>query len=226
MAADVETSQHQQALGWLCEQYWHPLYFYVRRRGASPEESQDATQEFFAQLLASDKLALADPQRGRFRSFLLTAFRNFLINRHEGARALKRGGDWQRVPFDFDQAEAMYGGLAKREESPEAAFERRWAITVITRAIAALRLDWENTNKSVQFERLSPFLTLPIQKQNYEQLGDALNMSASAVKVMLHRMRRQLGEKIRAEVRATVDSEDELELELSEMLQVLGRSNM
>src|SRR6266404_2101345 len=119
-----------QALEKLCRIYWYPLYAYVRRQGRSPEDAQDLTQEFFARFVEKKYFRLANRERGRFRTFLLTCLKNFLINEWDRARAAKRGGGAAHVPLDALAAESLYNQELSNDFSPEKIYERSWALAV------------------------------------------------------------------------------------------------
>ena len=148
-----QTPTSRAALAELCELYWPPLYAYARRRGHSVEEAQDLTQAFFTRLLEKHTVQVADPQRGRFRSFLLTSFKYFAANEHDRERALKRGGGELPVPLDFEPVEARYAAEPADTLTPEALFERQWARGVLDRVLAALRAESANTGKEATFDR-------------------------------------------------------------------------
>jgi DNA-directed RNA polymerase specialized sigma24 family protein len=123
--------QSSAALATLCENYWYPLYAYVRRRGHQADQAQDFTQAFFARLLEKNDLAAADPGRGRFRSFLLTSLKHFLANEWDRARAEKRGGGRSVLPIDFGTAEERYRAEPSHDLTPEKIFERRGALVLL-----------------------------------------------------------------------------------------------
>src|SRR5438552_14323538 len=130
-AGHKDTPRARHALERLCQTYWFPLYAYVRRRGYSPEDAQDLTQEFFARLLKGKRIGTADQQKGRFRSFLLTGMNNFLADEWDKSRAQKRGGGMRTVPLQFDTAESRYGAEPIDKATPEQSFERGWALTLL-----------------------------------------------------------------------------------------------
>jgi RNA polymerase sigma factor (sigma-70 family) len=132
-AGRSETTHARAALEQLCEIYWYPLYAYVRRRGHSPEDAEDLTQEFFARLLENKWVCRADQEKGRFRSFLLSAMNHFLSDEWDKARAQKRGGGAKLTPLKFDVAETRYGHEAADTITPEQSYERRWALALLER---------------------------------------------------------------------------------------------
>src|ERR1051325_7637097 len=138
-ASASDSPQAGDALTKLCQSYWYPLYVYVRRRGHSPEDAQDLTQEFFARLLERNWIANADKAKGRFRSFLLGAMNNFLADEWDKARAQKRGGGIAPLPLQFDTAETRFSREPADNSTPEQNFERRWAVTLLETVLNRLR---------------------------------------------------------------------------------------
>jgi DNA-directed RNA polymerase specialized sigma24 family protein len=128
-AGAVDTPQSAAALESLCCAYWYPLYFYVRRQGYSPHQAEDLTQEFFLRVIKKNTLAIANPDRGRFRSFLLTSLKHFLLNEWEKASAGKRGGRELHLSLDSMDAEERYQTELADQSSPDCLFERRWSKT-------------------------------------------------------------------------------------------------
>ena len=132
------TPESAAALEQLCRTYWYPLYAYVRRRGYSPEDAQDLTQEFFLRLLRKHYLGQIDPGKGKFRSFLLAAINHFLADEWDRASAVKRGGRVTFLALDQDSAEQRLAGASTRH-SPEQIFERCWALAVLQKVLMRLR---------------------------------------------------------------------------------------
>ncbi len=156
----------------LCESYWYPLYAYIRRRGFDTYQAEDLTQEFFLRLLAPQYLAGVDRQKGKFRSFLLTALKHFLANEWDRAQAQKRGGGHVVIPLDALSAETRYRREPAHELTPERLFERQWAIAVLERVLARLQAESEKLDgKSTVFERLKQFLTADSDKDAEKEPG-------------------------------------------------------
>jgi DNA-directed RNA polymerase specialized sigma24 family protein len=147
-----------QALAALCQAYWYPLYAYVRRRTADMHAAQDLTQEFFTRLLEKDFLAHADPERGRFRAFLLTALKNFLASEGDRARAVKRGGGRPILTLDFVAGESRYRLERADSQTAERLYERQWALALLDRVLGLLRAEYAAAGKEERFDRLKPFL--------------------------------------------------------------------
>jgi RNA polymerase sigma factor (sigma-70 family) len=218
LAAGKRSSpQSGAALATLCETYWYPLYAYVRRRGHDVDEAQDLTQAFFTRLLEKNDLAAAERERGKFRSFLLTSLKHFLANEWDRARAKKRGGDRSPVSIDFAIAEGRYGLQPSDELTAEKIFDRRWAMVVLEQVLNQLQEEFRRAEKSELFERLKVFLTGDKLAGSYEQLAADLKMTAGAVKVAVHRLRRRYRELLRAEVAQTVADPEEIDEELRDL---------
>lgn len=223
LAAGARNSpRSEEALAALCQAYWYPLYVYVRRRGHSADEALDLTQEFFARLLEKHYLRQADVERGRFRSFLLAAFKHFLANERDRASAQKRGDGLPALPLEVETAEGRYRREPADHETPERVFERRWALTMLDRVLAALRNEYHASGRAELFERLEDLLTAGKSEEPYSRLGATLGMSEGAVKVAVHRLRRRFGDLLREEIAQTVPSVDEVDDEIRYLFRVLG----
>jgi DNA-directed RNA polymerase specialized sigma24 family protein len=156
-AGNREHEESNRALEKLCRAYWPPLYAYVRRRVNGIHEAQDLTQAFFERLLEKQYLADADPERGRFRAFLITAFKRFLSNERDKAAAQKRGGGQLTFSVDFESQDRNWGAL-QDTLTAERIYERQWAVTLLTRVMARLQREMERSGKSQQFQLLKEFI--------------------------------------------------------------------
>jgi RNA polymerase sigma factor (sigma-70 family) len=223
VAAAGEGASHEseEALAQLCEAYWRPLYAYVRRAGHGVDESRDLTQEFFARLIEKHYLRTADRDRGRFRTYLLAALKHFLSNEWDRARAAKRGGGSVPIPLDAETAEHLYQREPADLLTPERIFERRWALTLLDRAMARLRGEFASGGKSEMFEGIRQFLTGDNEPGAYAQAAPALGTTAGALKVAVHRARRRFAGLVRDEVAATVDRTEDIEDEIHHLLAAL-----
>jgi RNA polymerase sigma factor (sigma-70 family) len=214
--------QSSAALATLCENYWYPLYAYVRRRGHDADEAQDFTQAYFARLLEKNDLAAADPGRGRFRAFLLTSLKHFLANEWDRARAEKRGGGRSVLSIDFGTAEERYRAEPSHDLTPEKIFERRWALVLLENVLARLHDESAQAGKADSFDRLKGFLTGEQAAVTYGKLAVELNTSEGAVKVAIHRLRRRYRELLRAEIEETVADAQEIDQEIRDLFSALG----
>ncbi len=203
-----------EALETLCRAYWYPLYAYVRRKGLAVTDAEDVTQEFFRRLIEKNHLASVDRSLGSFRAFLLASMNHLLANEWEKARTLKRGGGHQIISLDAEEAEGRLMRETAVPESAEKAFDRRWALTLLDRALAQLRAEFAASGKLPQFEALKGFLSGVAGDGEYPALAEKLGMDAGAVAVAVHRLRLRYRETVRAEIAQTVASEEELKVEM------------
>ncbi len=213
--------QSQAALATLCETYWYPLYAYARRRGLSAEDAEDATQGFFAALLEKHYLRSVDRERGRFRSFLLTAFTRFIAKERERALAQRRGGARKVLSLDVELAERRYALEPAEGWTPEKVYERRWALTVLETVMARLRRECSEAGKGHLFESLKSFLTGEPGAPAYRDVANKLGMTQGAIKVAVHRLRRKHRELLRWEVAQTLPDASALDDELGILLAAL-----
>lgn len=220
-AAGTEAEAARRALESLCSLYWPPLYAYVRRQGFLAHQAEDLTQEFFAMLLDRGDLARARLERGRFRAFLLTALRHFLLNERERERALKRGGGRRRLSFDFPNAEGLYSRDVEAGAEPEAVFERQWALLLLVRARQRLGDEYAKAGKQVLFSRLEGMLAGDRLEGGYAEAGFDLGMTEGAVKVAMHRLRQRFGMHLRDEIAQTVASPAEVDEEIQDLFEAL-----
>jgi RNA polymerase sigma-70 factor (ECF subfamily) len=220
-AGDTRSPGGEDALAQLCEVYWPPVYSYVRSRGKSADEARDLTQGFFTRLLEKKYVKTADRERGRFRTFLLTAVKHFMANEWDRERALKRGGGVRPLPMDFDSAETSYGIEPAHEVTPDRLYEKRWALTLLDHVRVRLRGETEARGGLERFERLEPFITGEDDGPGYRQVADDLGMSESAVKVAVHRLRKRFGALLREEVSQTVADSGTVETEIRALFDAL-----
>jgi len=220
-AAHDSRPDAQAALATLCETYWYPLYAYVRRVGYTAEDAQDLTQGFSAVLLEKRYVNAADRERGRFRSFLLTALRRFLAKEHDRAHAQKRGGKRKPMSLDLASGESRYALEPSHDVTPEAIHQRRWALTVLDTVLARLRQAYADAGKAEVFDGVKAFLTGEAGAPPYAQVARDLGMSEGAVKVAVHRLRRRYRDRLRSEVARTVADPGAVEDELRHLLAVL-----
>jgi RNA polymerase sigma factor (sigma-70 family) len=219
-AADPRSAE--SALSSLCEIYWFPVYAFVRRTGASIDDAKDLTQAFFTRVLEKGYFTEARQERGRFRSFLLTAVRHFLSNERDAARALKRGGGQVLLPLEFDDGERRYLLEPVDDQTPEHVYERRWALTVLDAAMKRLAGRYEDPERRNVFVALRPLLT-GREPDSYERIAASLNVTEGTLRVALHRLRKQFAAALREVILETVETDDEVELELQHLLDVVSR---
>jgi len=211
----------QEALEKLCRAYWYPLYVYVRRQGQSPHDAQDLTQEFFARLLEKKYLRLADPDRGKFRAFLLKSLKHFLVNEWEKARTQKRGGGQSFIHLDADLAESRYATEPVQALTLDDVYEKRWAVTLIETVLARLRESYVTAGRLSVFESLKTFIWGEQTTLSYADMAPQLGLTEGAVKVAVHRLRGRYRELLRAEIAETVATPGEVDEELQHLIAVL-----
>jgi len=223
LAGKGDLPQAAEALEKLCRTYWYPLYAYVRCKGHKAEEAQDLTQGFFAHLLAKNYLARADPAKGRFRDFLLTGLKYFLINEWDRVRGKKYGGGQIPISLDAKTAETWYGQEPATETTPETLHEKRWALTVLEQALTRLRDEQRVKGKGRQFELLKPLLSSRPQAGDYDRLAQELGTTRNAVAMAVSRLHKRYRALLEEEIAHTVASPDEVQEELRWLLKVLSR---
>ncbi|HTV62027.1 MAG TPA: sigma-70 family RNA polymerase sigma factor [Verrucomicrobiae bacterium] len=222
-ACDRQSPHSAEALEKLCRTYWFPLYAYVRRNGQSKENAEDLTQAFFARLLEKHFLDTAQPDRGRFRSFLLAALKHFLANEWHRAAAQKRGGCQPHLSFDTEFAEQKLRlEMASAEISPDRAFERRWAMTLLEQTLSRLRSEFEQAGKTPEFERLKIFLAAGKGEVPYADAAAKMKISESALRVAVHRLRKRYRELFREEIAHTLAAGESVDGEMRYLLNVLS----
>lgn len=217
----TEPARARRALGELAEIYWYPLWGYARRFGLGVEDATDATQEFFCQVVERSSLAGADPERGRFRAYLRTAFRNFLVNRSERERAVKRGGGSVVLSIDAPAADERFGREPADDEAPDRAFDRAWARTLLARVVDRLASEWTERGDLERFEGLRD-LFLGGGGESYAQAATRLGMSEGAVKVAVHRLRKRYKKLLTEEIADTLDDPGAVDEELGHLFRALG----
>lgn len=221
-AGQGSTLHSKRALASLCETYWYPLYSYVRRRVPNVEEAHDLTQAFFAELLEKDYIAAAVPERGKFRAFLLTAFKHFLSKQWEMQRALKRGGGRLPISLDFNEADSNIrieppdSGL-----TPEQAYDREWAIALLNLILGRLEEELKSSNKGEQFAALKGFIIGDHSETTYTQVALELNMTEAAAKKSASRMRARYRELLREEISQTVNAPSDVDDEIRDLFATL-----
>lgn len=220
-ASKEDSPDAAHALQKLCQCYWYPLYVFVRRKGYSPSDAQDLTQEFFARFLEKRYVSLADQGRGKFRTFLLKSLEHFLINEWTKANAIKRGGGQRIISWDEKTAEERYAYEPIDEAAPDKIFEKRWASELLSQVLHALRQEFMESGKPELFEALKVSLWGEGSSVSYDQIGTQLGMSETAVKVAAHRLRQRYRELLRAEVAQTVSTTAEVDEELKYLAAVL-----
>jgi RNA polymerase sigma-70 factor (ECF subfamily) len=206
----------------LCETYWYPLYAHVRRRGYSTQDAQDLTQGFFAHLLERQVIDIADPERGRFRSFLLTAMNNYLATERERACTQKRGSDCMILSLDAAAAEERYQLELVDESTPDKAFDRNWAMQLLGLVLKQLEREYQGRNQADLFAALKQTLAGTRESPAYSQLAPHLRMDEAAIKVAVHRLRKRYRQLIRKQIEDTIAAPGDAESEMRYLMEALA----
>jgi RNA polymerase sigma factor (sigma-70 family) len=210
-ALDAEAAREE-----LCRSYWYPLYAFIRRRGKSPEDAKDLTQGFFLSLFDRKSLGQVTPLKGKFRSFLLAALKNYLSSEFQRQNTIKRGGNFEFVPLDYEIGDDRYTHEPSDALTPEKVFEARWAMTLLELTMTQLRTEYESRGKTAIFHTLKPFLDFGEREglPTYESVAAKLQIGLGAVKTLIHRLRKRHGQILREEVGRTVTDAEEIDDEI------------
>jgi len=217
LASQGDSPGSRQALEDLCQRYWTSIYGFLRKKGCSPHDAEDLTQQFFTSFLAKDGLASADPAKGRFRSFLLKSLRNFQIDQARRSGAQRRGGGNAKLWMNMEEAERHYGEQPDPALTPEKVYDIQWATSMLEQAIQRLRAEFEEVGQIEKFEHIKTFLTRDPKSGQYDQTAETLGMSIRAVTSAVHRLRQRYAQLIRMEVAETVANGEEAEHEFLEL---------
>lgn len=221
-AGDRSGGAAREALSRLCSMYWYPVFSFVRRRGHSPDEAQDLTQGFFTRLIEKGDIADADRSRGKFRTFLLSACEHFLANERDRSRAQKRGAGVTHLSIDLAAAEERYQRALSHAETPERLFDRQWSLTLLGSVLDELRREYAGAGNERLFDRLAGFLTMEDDAGSHAEAARDLGMTAGAVKVAVHRLRRRYRDALRGRIAETVESENDVDDELRHLMKTLA----
>jgi len=223
LAGQTVSPESVAALEKLCRAYWQPIFLFARRKGWAEEDAKDVTQQFFARLLERKDFGGLDPSKGKFRTFLLTAFTHCLANEYDRASAIKRGGGRQIFSLEEFSPDELSDTAAASTAAPAALFDLRWAKTILETALRQLKQETAGAKKAAQFETLKAFLTLNAGEGDYAAAAQKLGVEASSVPVLVHRLRQRYRELVREEVAQTVTSPVELEEEMRHLFEILNQ---
>lgn len=218
-ASDRGSEDVEAALADLCQQYWFPLYSFVRRKGYERNQAEDLTQSFFADLLEKNRLQHVEPSRGSFRSFLLTSLTNFIANHWRAENAQKRGGGTKVLSIDFEEADVRYSGQQSENLTAEKIFERNWAMSILEQTLDAVAKQYEDVGKKELFNHIQGFLTG--EQLPYQELAERTGMREGALKVAVHRLRQRYGQQLRLQIARTISDTDKVDEELASLFQAL-----
>lgn len=221
-AGDSNQPHSSAALETLCRLYWPPLYAFVRRRGHDVHESQDLIQAFIVSLLERRDLSAVSPDKGKFRSFLLASLNHFLLNEWNRSQTQKRGGGKIIFSLDMALAEGMPGVEPAVAETPEKEFERRWAETVIENVLKRLREEWERRYQPRFFDDLKVYLLEERGSAPFAKTAQQMGITESALKSIVHRLRKRFRELFREEIAGTVEDPGQIEDEIRHLFSALG----
>lgn len=220
-----DAPEAKAALAQLCEAYWSPVFRFLRREGRGEDESRELAQEFFARLLsAGSGVDRADPEKGRFRSYLLGALKHFLAEQRRNSLRWKRGGGALIQSIDSGGTDTS-PGLPIPDPAgnvPDACFDREWALAVMDRGLETVRQSFAKAGKERQFETLKPWLAGDTENLSQPEAATALGMTIGAVKVSIHRLRKQFAEAVRLEISQTVNTPAEVSEELRYLIEALS----
>lgn len=224
LSAGQKTSpQSEKALAELCQQYWYPLYAYVRRQGKSKEDAEDLVQAFFARFLEKNYLAGLRAERGKFRAFLLVSLKHFLANEWDKANRQKRGGGIEHLSLDWQSADERYHLDPPDPGSPDRSFDRAWALALLEQVILRLQQESEAEGKGPLFQQAKGYLMVGEQAIPYADAAGALQMDEGAVRVAVHRLRKRYRELLREEITQTLDNPADVAEELRSLLAALQK---
>ena len=213
-AGQVDTAEREMALGQLCRAYWYPLYAYIRWRGHRPHDAEDLTQGFFEKLLDKNYLTAAEQEKGKFRTFLLTALKRFLANEWDRQHAQKRGGFAPILSIDQERAEARLQAEPVCHGSPDLLFDQQWATALLDEVMSRLQGEYLATGRGLLFEELRACLVRDRLTAPYADIGARLGLSEAAVKMAVQRLRIRYRQLLRDEIGRTVSSPQEVEEEI------------
>ncbi len=212
------------ALETICRSYWHPLYVFVRRSGHSPQDAEDLVQEFFCRLLEKHWLDAADPNKGRLRTFLIVAIRNFMAKEWRRASAQRRGGDQTYVSMDTAFAESCYAADPDTDLAAEEVFDRQWALTLLALTMERLQAEFTAAGKAGDFNVLKESLTASHGSLAYQSVAVRLDVSEGAARVAVHRLRKRFRELYREEISQTLPVGADVDGEMRHLASALARS--
>ncbi|HEY2952750.1 MAG TPA: sigma-70 family RNA polymerase sigma factor [Verrucomicrobiae bacterium] len=216
-------SQAGEGLARLCQTYWPPIYAYLRREGHAPADAEDLAQGFFVHLFEQDFLSHLRHRQGKFRSFLLKFLKHYLSDERDKARAQKRGGGQTFLSLDELKEEERRAFEPSDALTAEQAYERRWAQTLMERAVARLRREYADAGQAELFDQLKDLQPGERGARSYADIGARLGLSEAAVKSAAHRLRLRHRDVLRSEIAATVGRPEDVDEEIRHLIQVLGR---
>ena len=223
LISDATSEDPTMALEALCQAYWFPLYAYLRRTGETKENAEDLTQGFFAHLLGRSDLSTLDRAKGKFRSFLLASLKNYISNDRDKKRTLKRGGKSPHLSLDWTSADEKFQLTDSTSTSPDAAFDREWATTLLENVLLHLETEYTQADRLQDFKNLKPYLTTDREELPYEQTAEKLGIKPTALRVAVHRLRKRYRNLLKSEVAKTIAHTDDIQNELTTLLTAFSK---
>jgi len=220
-AGEAQSPETQKALEALIERYWEPVYIFIRKRGSGIEDAQDLTQSFFAHILQNRFFKNVNCERGKFRSYLLTSLSNYLSAERKKGQTIKRGGDKLHLSLDYELAENHFHHELTDQQTPEKAYERSWALSLLKQVVDKLKSEYAAKGKTEIFAYLHDYIIEGDQSVTYAQAAQHLNMSKDAVKAAARRLRNRYGDLLREEIAQTVTESSDIEAEILQLLAML-----
>lgn len=218
--AKADSPEGRRALAELCDAYYEPVAAFLRYELRDEDAARELAHDFFKRLLAGGAIARAERDRGRFRSYLLGAVKHFLSHHRETTRRLKRGGGVENISLNETEARSVPDTAVL---PPDAAFDRQWALTVVARALEALRTEAVVDGRAEFFEQVKPWLTGDASRGDQTALAAGCGMSANTLKVAVHRLKGRFRQLLKAEVAGTLDDPGLVEAEMRALFAALGR---
>lgn len=221
-AGSENTHDAMTSMEELCRTYWYPLYAFIRRTGVTPEDAQDFAQGFFATFIEKGWLADVDQTKGKFRSFLRAAVKNYMSNQRAKQRATKRGGKVNFLSIDYEYAENKYQLDPGHELSPDRIYDQAWTYALLNSVIEQLRKEYVSKNKEELFDALKGRLTTSGKQALYSEIAERLNLPEGTVKVSVHRLKARYRDLIRTAVASTLLDPNEIDSEMGELFAALS----
>lgn len=221
-AADSNLPGFENSLADLLDGYWYPIYAYIRRTGVDPATCEDLTQGFFEHLLIKRVHKHANPERGRFRSFLLTVLKRYLAAKHRERTRVKRGGGKVHVSLDFHEAEHRYSDEPVNDLTPDRLYDREWAYALLGKVLAILREEYVEMGIEDRFDALSQSLMDPGNSPRYAELAEQFQLSESGVKTAAQRLRKRFKTIYREEIQNLVTNPLQVDEEIDHLMASLG----
>lgn len=221
-AADSQADGAFVALEELCSTYWYPIYAFVRQRGNDAPTASDITQGFFEFVLEKKIIRVADRERGKFRSFLLTALKNYMSKQYRKDQQQKRGGGATHYSLQLEDADGRYVHEPSHDVTPEHLFDRAWGLTLLEQVLKQLQREYEAKKQGDRFSVLSGFLVAPDDAGSLSEAAEILKLSTNSVTVAMHRLRKRFKELYRLEVKRLMGPDDDVEEEIASLMSAAG----